>query len=288
MTQLQISRGVWDWILGKGRAMRNCEFLGLLGSRPHSSIVTVALTLPCVTASTTHAQVSGSAVREGLSWFESQGWQCAGMVHGHSSFATYHSETDNQSIHGWLPRIAELNRSFCGDMGPRVLGPSSAFLPANCGDGIRFDLAATSELRSMCWKSVHITTCSTALANKCFSQPSQLLLEGGNVRIVFGLPENAVLSQRVERMPGTVGTAYSLVVNSRSEHFCESLHVVDINTSQILQKSPCEIDVVEAGQEGAVVNRDYLCFAEVNVATAFGQRSGTQVLSFSGQELGHE
>lgn len=230
------------------------ECVGLLASRPdnRSSVVTHAVLLEAITAPA-RAVADPRGIARVVARLRARGLIPRGFWHSHGNFPVHHSSEDDATMTRLLPGMAEHNfeRPVPPHLAPAVTAPDEAWLPLPDGTALAFTLVGPpipeldAHIKSQ-WESITIRYRGQGVAPWVAQRGGRLLLHGGGVVLVLGLPPAAMLSSRlVEASPVRVATMYSLVTNIRGELYAEALTVHDVNGRSLTELAPCTIDIVQ-------------------------------------------
>jgi proteasome lid subunit RPN8/RPN11 len=258
MITLKIRRAVLERLHEHARRAGRNECMGLLACRQQAPPGNV--TAHCrlrAEASPGHAEANPEVVLRAAQRFHDRHLRPVGLWHSHGLHDVYHSHTDDTTIVRLLPAMAEWNfeRPPLPLSTPAITAPDSAVLPLADGQLLRCTLLGPQIPGLDAHECVQWQRIATRFA-RADSKPRMtqkgrtLILKGDRVILRLEVPEGASLVTCVEDLaPYRRAQLFSIVVNQQGDTFAEALVVHDVEGETLLEKKPCEIEIIGASEE---------------------------------------
>ena len=239
------------------------ECMGLLvGDR--GELVTGAVLLQGE-AGNAYAAASPEVLHEAADLLRAQAWRPLGLWHSHVDFAVFHSGTDEETVNRLLPGLALWSSSPwpTPSAGIRSLAPDAVEVGSTDGEvqSIRLlgpAVPGTDGRERAVWSHVRVGNDGDASREARIEMiGGELVVDCGTTRLWLGIPEEAsVLVSRGEAPLARRADLFSLVVNLRSDLYCERVTVLSSEEERFVVRAACDVDVVaedEPRRERAVL-----------------------------------
>jgi proteasome lid subunit RPN8/RPN11 len=251
MRTLRMTKETMAYILDAARAANGNETMGLLAGRRGSDAVTDARVLQA-NASGTYAEAEPMTIKRCADELVTSRLIPKGLWHSHGNLGVFHSGIDNRTMKQLLPAMAPWNFERPRPMvpAPTVTDMDSAVLPLPDSQVLRFTLLeppinGMEGNTRVQWSDISTRFGDVLEKPRAILEDDHLVLEGGSVLLLLGIPEGASITSRKEdHAPLRIATLYSLVVNNHGKTHAECLVVHDIDGYQVLQQEPCTIVII--------------------------------------------
>src|SRR4051794_32478469 len=123
MTNIRVAGRVARYMFDRAQRAGRKETFGLLAGRPRADRVTVATTLPPVSASAAHCEVAGGELRAAVRELLARGLVPWGAWHSHADAPAFVSDQDGRMADTFFPALAAttFRRVVAGPTVPAVL-----------------------------------------------------------------------------------------------------------------------------------------------------------------------